>query len=223
MPDDAPDDPERIIADLRRDRDEALAREAAITEVLGVINSSPGDLAPVFDAILEKTHSLGRAALGSLMTVENSHFRAIAARGVPECFAAVLQAGFDGAPDNPIVMGLAGGAPYLHVPDMAEIAAHAPPDDPIPRMGVEVGRVRTLLIVPLCKDGAVVAIIAAYRQEVRPFTDKQIALLQKFAAQGIRPTAAAASISFTVATAHTGCRIPSVSIAFNASVSDRPR
>src|SRR5437773_7562769 len=80
-------DPWRIVAELRRERDEALAREAAMAEVLQVINSSPGDLAPVFDAMLEKAMRLCEARFGFLSLIDGEQIRAVAARGVPTAYA----------------------------------------------------------------------------------------------------------------------------------------
>src|SRR5438067_9344281 len=100
-PDSALADPQRVIAELRRqlaemqgrlggalaERDEAEAQKAAITEVLQVINSSPGDLAPVFDAMLDKAMQLCAAAFGMLSLIDGEQIRTVATRGVPAAYA----------------------------------------------------------------------------------------------------------------------------------------
>jgi adenylate cyclase len=192
-PDDTLADSEQRIADLRRqlddaqrerdkalhERDEALQRETATAEVLQVIYSSPGDLAPVFDAILEKAHTLCGAVLGSLAVSEGEYFRVVAMRDIPEGFAKV--------PRQPVgtnlVQRLLDGEPFVHIPDI--MATESPSDGPLLRAARAAGRVRTALAVPLRKDGTLLGYITANRQEVRPFTDKQIALLQNFAAQAV--------------------------------------
>ena len=164
----------RLLAELR----EALAREHAMAEVLKVINSSPGDLAPVFDSILEKAHALCGAASGSLQVYDGEKFRAVAVHGMSEALEKRLREGYAPGPNLPI-RRLLEGEHSIHIPDVAGI------DDPIARTVVELGGFRCLLHVALRKDDVLLGQIVVARSETRPFTDKQIALLQNFAEQAV--------------------------------------
>src|SRR5579883_3105541 len=186
-PDGIPADPEQIIANLRRqlavltaERDEALAQQAAVAEVVGIITASAGELGPVFDAILEQAHTLCGAELGSLVLYDGENLRAVATRGYPDEYARLVR---EGGPANlvPAFQRLRRGERVVHVAD----AATHPLSTPIARAAVESAGVRTLLLVPLRRDDALLGYISFQRREVRPFTDKQIALLENFAAQAV--------------------------------------
>ena len=162
---------------------EALDQQTATAEVLGVINSSPGNLGPVFTALLQKAHALCNTSFGALMVYDGDQFRPVASQGVPEPFRDLIGRGIRPKLDDPFGH-MVDGAPLSHIHDLAEVAAEHP-GAPLPRAAVDLGGIRTFLIVPLRKDNALLGVITAYRQEVRPFTDKQIALLQSFAAQAV--------------------------------------
>ena len=180
-------DPSQTIAELRRElaryraeRDEAVARETATAEVLGVINSSPGDLAPVFDAMLEKGMQLCEADFAGLWTYDGEHVHPVALHRVPPAYAEFMtRRDQPVSPDNTRAR-LIRGEPFVHIPDAAAL-----PANPLRRAFVELGGGRAQLAVPLRKDGALIGILTVYRKQPRPFSDKQIALLQNFAAQAV--------------------------------------
>ena len=169
-------------ARLLTEQREALEQQTATAEVLQVINASPGDLMPVFDAILEKAHNLCGAEIGALLTYDGDTVRLAAERNLPPAWADVVRGPWLPRPDHPVAR-IIRGERLFQIEDMAEIARTS--DDPVVQAAVELGGIRSLLLVPLRKDGAFLGYITAYRQEVRPFTEKQIALLENFAAQAV--------------------------------------
>ena len=170
----------RLITETR----EALDQQTATAEVLQVINASPGDLAPVFDAMLERARGCVARHSEWPYCGDGERFSAAAVHGaVPEPFAAIVRQGFVPSSRSPIGR-LRNGEMFVHIPDLAEVASQIS-DDPVPRAAVEFGGIRTLLMVPLIKDGQLLGVFTNFRPEVRPFSDKQIALLQNFAAQAV--------------------------------------
>jgi two-component system NtrC family sensor kinase len=188
-------DPQRIIAELRRANaelqqrlDEAQAREVATAEVLQIINSSPGDLGPVFDAMLEKALRLCEATHGQVWSLNGGEMHAMAVHGDPKFSEWIRRQG----PIRPIPGSAADrivqGERFVHLTDRREEDAYR--NDPLFRELVDTSGVRASLSVLLHRDDELLGMINVYRQENRPFTDKQIALLQNFAAQAVIAMAA---------------------------------
>jgi len=164
----------------RAERDAALAREAALAEVLDVINRSPGDPRPVFEAILEKAHSLCGAAIGNLVIHEGGSFRAVASHGFPETVAEMFRQPF---PAGRHQQRLLRGERFVHVADLRVSEARL--DSKMRRALRDSTDVRSLLLVPLRKDGALLGFISANWCEVRPSLETEIVLLESFAAQAV--------------------------------------
>jgi GAF domain-containing protein len=164
----------RLITETR----DALEQQTATAEILRVINSSPGNLQPVFEAILEKAHALGGASRGTLFLFDGEVFRAAASQGYPEGPPERMRRGIT-VSEDPRLAALLAGERLIHVPDLMQL------EDPIARAVAERGGVRTNLLLPLRKDDALLGVLSCNRAEVRPFSDKEIALLESFAAQAV--------------------------------------
>jgi len=179
----------RLLSETR----EALEQQTATAEVLQVINSSPGDLAPVFDAILDKALRLCGAAFGLLFTWEGECFHPVAWRGISRELLAVLREPFRPQPGT-LTWHIARGENIVSTADLLEALKALQGDQAAEayrngiarvRALVEFGGARSHIGIALRKDDALLGHLSIFRQEVRPFTDKQIALLQNFAAQAV--------------------------------------
>ena len=171
----------RLLSELR----ELLEQQTATSEVLQVISSSPGELEPVFTAMLENAVRICDAKFGNLLLYENEAFRMAAMHGAPPEYAEkrtsepIIHPG----PKN-LLFRVARTKQLQHVSDLRTEEAYVE-GDPSIRTVVEVAGARTILAVPMLKEDKLIGAIAIYRQEVRPFTDKQIKLLTNFAAQAV--------------------------------------
>jgi class 3 adenylate cyclase len=170
----------RLLTETR----EALEQQTATAEVLGVINSSPGDLAPVFDAMLEKAMRLCGEAFGLMIVSDGDEAPIVAARGVPAAFAEFRRKHPVSLVKGPFFSRLLAGEDFVLTIDLKDDDAYRR-GDPLRRAIVDLGGGRTSLIVALRRNREVLGSIHIYRQEVRPFTDKQITLLQNFAGQAV--------------------------------------
>ena len=171
----------RLLNELRQrtdDLSEALAQQTATSEVLQVISSSPGELEPVFKTMLENATRICEASFGTLLLYDGDVFRHVALHNAPQAWAAEQQR--DPVPPRHAARVLYRVADTRQIAHIADIAAENP-DEPI---GTIAGA-RTLLIVPMLKENQLIGVFGIYRQEVRLFTDKQIELVQNFAAQAV--------------------------------------
>jgi two-component system, NtrC family, sensor kinase len=169
-----------------RELSEALEQQTATSEVLGVISSSPGELEPVFQTLLANATRLCEASYGALWLSEGEAFRTAALYGaLPPAYLEKLRSGtlFHPGPDVTLARATKARKP-IQVADLRTSRAYLD-GDPLPVAAADIGGVRTMLVVPMLKEGDVIGAIVIYRQEVRPFTEKQIELVSNFAAQAV--------------------------------------
>jgi GAF domain-containing protein len=172
----------RLLNELR----ESLQQQTATSEVLKVISSSPGDLGPVFQAMLENAVRICEAKIGTLYLHEADAYRAVAATS--DAPAAYVEARrrephLKPPPDGPLGRA-AITKQVVHIADIMELQSYLD-RHPVIVDAVELGKFRTALAVPMLKDDELIGAITIMRQEVRPFADKQIDLVQNFAAQAV--------------------------------------
>ena len=176
---------ETEVVQLRRELHEALEQRTAASEVLRVISSSPGQLEPVFQAILANATRICGAKFGGLWMVENDGVRLSAIYGATPDFAEFMwRTPFIKPGPLSTVGRLLRTKKTAHVDDLAAGQGYLE-KDPLVTATVDVGGGRTLVAVPMMKENEVVGAITIYRQEVQPFTPEQIELVQNFAAQAV--------------------------------------
>ena len=179
----------RLLNELRQrttDLTEALEQQTATSEVLQIISSSPGELEPIFAAMLGSATRICEAKLGNLFLREGETFRAVAWQGLPTYYENWRREPLiikTNEPHIPLAR-LVETKQRVHIADLKQEAAYKAGFVPLVAL-VDKGGARTLLIVPMLKEHTLVGAIAIYRQEVRSFTAKQIALVENFAAQAV--------------------------------------
>ena len=168
-----------------RERDEALEREKATAEVLRVISSSPGELEPVFQAMLANAVRICEAKAGNIYRWQDGTLRLVTTHNTPPGFADFLRRTPLHATANNPVGRMQKTKSLVHTADLAAQQPYIERSDPAIVAAVDLGRCRTQVSVPLLKENEFIGAITLWRDEVRPFDDKQIALVQNFAAQAV--------------------------------------
>jgi GAF domain-containing protein len=178
----------RLLNELRQrttDLSESLEQQTATSEVLRVISSSPGDLEPVFQTMLENAVRVCGAKFGILYLSQGDGFRTVAMHDVPRAFAdrRAREPFFTPTPGSP--MGrVARTKQVAHIADITTEQGYTDRNQALVDLA-ELGGARTVAAMPMFKEKGLVGAIVIYRQEVLPFTDKQIELLENFAAQAV--------------------------------------
>ena len=179
----SPSGRETEVARLTRDLRDALEQQVATSEVLQVISGSAGDLQPVFAAMLENAVRICDATFGIIYRWDGEFLHALASHKTPPALAEARRR--SPIRPRPDMVRTVTTKSVVHIPDLAAHAAYTKDHDPALVSAVELGGVRTFLVVPMFKGTEFIGSFSLYRQEVRPFTDKQIALVTNFAAQAV--------------------------------------
>jgi signal transduction histidine kinase len=168
-----------------RELSESLEQQTATSEVLGVISSSPGELEPVFQAMLENATRICEAKFGNLLLYEGDAFRVAAMHGAPQAWDELRRREpvIRLTPKNPLGR-VAATRQLQHIADFRMEEGYLE-GEPGPVALAEAAGARTVLVVPMLKENQLIGALGIYRQEVRPFTDKQIELVTSFAHQAV--------------------------------------
>src|SRR5262245_27803150 len=173
----------RELAEMQEDLAEALERQAANSEVLRVISSSSGELEPVFKTILENAVRVCGAKFGNLWLRDGDNFRIASTHGAPSAYRDFLRREPVVRADTQLTMWkVVQRKQVVQVPDVTAISSHG---SAMRLAAIKLAGARTLIGVPLLKDDAVIGVLGIYRQEVRPFKQKQIELVTNFASQAV--------------------------------------
>ena len=168
-----------------RELSESLEQQTATSGVLQVISSSPGDLQPVFETMLHNAVRICDAKFGNIFRWEGDALHLVATHNIPPAFAELRRRSpFSPGPENPIGRMVATKA-VVQVADLAAEQRYIDRRDPAIVAAVELGGIRTFVAVPMLKENELIGALIVYRQEVRPFTDKQIELVTTFADQAV--------------------------------------
>ncbi|HEU0289419.1 MAG TPA: GAF domain-containing protein, partial [Burkholderiales bacterium] len=167
-----------------RELQESLEYQTATSDVLQVISSSPGHLQPIYQTMLAKALRHCDAKFGGLFRYEGGAFRGVAGIGVPEGLLIGIDEGANSLAANSDLKSLVASRQTMHSADLRQNASYLA-GDPFIVGAVERGGARAALLVPLVKDDDLIGALAIYRREARPFSDKQIQLVQTFADQAV--------------------------------------
>ncbi len=173
------------VARLTRERNEALEQQIATSEVLRIMSSSPSNLDPVFEAILANATRICEAKFATLYLCDADAFRVVAMHNTPPAYAEVRQREPLVRPPPDSVLGrVSASKDVVHIADVKQAKSYIE-RNPFTVAGVELGGYRTVLGVPILQQSALIGVVNIYRQEVHPFTNKQIALVQNFADEAV--------------------------------------
>ncbi len=177
-------DPQEQVSALTRELTEAREQQTATSEVLQVISSSPGELEPVFQAMLENATRICAAKFGTLYLRDADAYRAVATHNAPPAYVEARKRDLVRPPPDSALGQIAKTRKVAHVADITAVKSYVE-RDPYLVAAVELGGYRTIVAVPMLKDNELIGAITICRQAVQPFSDKQIALLTNFAAQAV--------------------------------------